>query len=160
MLKKSKRTLSLVLALVMLCSTMGVMAFAAEEGDVYWFEGYSSSFTLYPPTDGSETLNTSYCRVYFSGTWHNLDGSFAWDSLYCSITSTVTGNLTWSINSNYTSKDRIISIYEDGNDLIYRIYVSCDTYNETVTVRYVPVRNGEDVLPRLSVGVTCDVELM
>lgn len=30
MLRKTKRTLSLVLALIMICSTMGVMAFAAE----------------------------------------------------------------------------------------------------------------------------------
>ena len=32
MTRKMKRTLSLVLALVMLCSTMGVMAFAQERG--------------------------------------------------------------------------------------------------------------------------------
>ena len=31
MLRKTKRTLSLVLALIMICSTMGVMAFAAED---------------------------------------------------------------------------------------------------------------------------------
>ena len=32
MLRKTKRTLSLVLALIMICSTLGVMAFAAEQG--------------------------------------------------------------------------------------------------------------------------------
>ena len=34
MLRKTKRTLSLILALVMLCSTMGVMAFAADDESI------------------------------------------------------------------------------------------------------------------------------
>lgn len=39
MLKKSKRALSLVLALIMICSTIGIMAFAQERAVVlecYW----------------------------------------------------------------------------------------------------------------------------
>ncbi len=35
MLRKTKRTLSLVLALIMICSTMGVMAFAQERASMY-----------------------------------------------------------------------------------------------------------------------------
>ena len=38
MLKKSKRILSLILALVMLCSTLGVMAFAAEKPATAYIE--------------------------------------------------------------------------------------------------------------------------
>ena len=38
MLRKTKRTLSLVLALIMICSTLGVMAFAAVSTELYWCE--------------------------------------------------------------------------------------------------------------------------
>ncbi len=38
MLRKTKRTLSLVLALIMICSTMGVMALAAVSTELYWCE--------------------------------------------------------------------------------------------------------------------------
>ena len=38
MLRKTKRTLSLVLTLIMICSTLGVMAFAAVSTELYWCE--------------------------------------------------------------------------------------------------------------------------
>ena len=80
MLRKTKRTLSLVLALVMLCSTMGVMAFAADDESIseecpychantrFDYQFYSSSFNriVECPTHGDHDAEEWYAGNYYT----------------------------------------------------------------------------------------------
>lgn len=80
MLKKSKRILSLILALIMICSTMGVMAFAADGEiafDAYCFYcraqrdfvciGYQEMFNrvIECPEHPDHDAEEWYCGVYY-----------------------------------------------------------------------------------------------
>lgn len=76
MLRKAKRTLSLVLALIMLCSTMGVMAFAAvntypfcpECDDTvrdYYLVEQSRSFDRIIVCPTHDTHDAEVWRVYY-----------------------------------------------------------------------------------------------
>lgn len=79
MLKKSKRILSLVLALIMICSTMGVMSFAQERANFNKWCYECGTMRNYLLADRVETLNRIiecpthsghdaekwYCDIYY-----------------------------------------------------------------------------------------------
>ena len=69
MLKKSKRTLSLVLALIMICSAMSVMAFAAEPEEEI---SKSCSFRI-PTQDSNGRIRYTDASVYMEGGFSEVD---------------------------------------------------------------------------------------
>lgn len=75
MLRKSKRILGLVLALIMICSAMGVMAFAVEpELDT------SRYYTIPIKTERDGTVYTSYMNISIAGGYSEID-DYSWVEL-------------------------------------------------------------------------------
>ena len=77
MLKKSKRTLSLILALVMLCSAMSIMAFAADGGESVTLTGNLAgrfSFNV-------DSEHISYITVNVGGYCYPEEGYIVWTQM-------------------------------------------------------------------------------
>ena len=74
-LKKAKRTLSLVLALIMICSAMGVMTFAAENAD----PGRETSIAYEVPITAKigTVYNTTYMDIAIDGVYSEVD-EYSW----------------------------------------------------------------------------------
>ena len=126
MLKKSKRILSLVLALIMICSTMGVMAFAAEniDGVVYEFSG-STTIPLQATSDAPYTT----CTISVEGSWHPGDGSFCWliPGTRCHFSGSLSENFWSERAGSLISNPLVWNIYYNNNTRpAYTIQVTFD----------------------------------
>lgn len=132
-MKRSRRILSLVLALIMICTTMGVMAFAAEniDGTVYEFSG-STTIPLQATSDTGATYYTT-CTIYVEGSWHPGDGSFCWliPGTRCAFSGSLSENFSSIRSSDLTSNTLIWNVYYDmGNNNLEHIYTIQVTFDE------------------------------
>ncbi len=118
MLKKSKRTLSLVLALVMLCSTMGVMAFAADGGESVTFSGNNRNnpFTVTVTSDMGVAY-TARISVAVGGYCYPEEGTITWTTFNVNISGELSENYYYTVSSAQ-SWERTIRVYyqENNND--------------------------------------------
>ena len=146
----------------MICSAMSIMAFAAN-GDVYWFEGSSSSFA-FTTTDTSGATRSISCRVYYDGSWHDYDGTFFWNSLYCTLSNSANTNLEYSVSGATDSFTRYITISKVENNNrdtnLFKIRIILDKDDESVSVAYAPYISSGNLGTYIPISATCNVELM
>lgn len=127
MLKKSKRTLSLVLALIMICSAMSIMAFAADGGESVILTGTLSKRITLTTTSDIGIEHVSYITVNVSGYCYPEEGYVVWTQFnysfsgelaaHFSVTGTPSNGMTRTINI----------CFEENNDdpvHIYNVVVS------------------------------------
>ena len=139
-MKKCKRSLSIVLALVMICSTLSIMSFAAEnmDGAVYEFHDASKTISLQTTSDMGNTYYTN-CTILVDGSWHPGDGSFCWTNYNCSLSGLLSEHFSWEYEPNSVNTyTLVLNIYYtenyDDSELVYTIKVIFDEDN-TLSVK-------------------------
>lgn len=150
MLKKSKRTLSLLLALIMICSAMGVMAFAAEtggDGHEYYFTG-TGTFPM--SFDYGSSRITGTATVQFTGIWNDTERTASWNLCTLSITGSYANNFEWARDyARENQFQKIFKVYYSRNNadpvLVYEVKVLLSE-RRTIEVSYSAVVNGDTTL--------------
>ncbi len=94
MLRKTKRTLSLVLALIMICSTMGVMALAAASNDAYECPKCPEPTRDYYEVEGAPSFNRIIECPKHDG--HDAEEYYVQVYRYCSIHDVLLPDATYS----------------------------------------------------------------
>ena len=149
-MKKCKRTLSLLLALIMICSAMGIVAFAAENGDgghEYYFSG-TGSFNMSFTAHGTDVVGSATLR--FSGVWNNTEQALSWST--CAFTFSGSNADKVEYERDYSREEseymRAFKVYfiRNNDDPIY-VYKAVLQFNEddrSFSFQFNAIVNGVD----------------